>query len=155
MNLYLGFGMRKVDNINIQSAVLHMLGDAVASAGVIIGGVVIAFTKWYVVDPILSVLIAILIAFGAWRIVKQTIFILMEGTPKDVDFQKVVQSIQNVAGILDVHDLHIWSISSKKNALSCHVVVNGAMTVQETQSVFREVENHLVHLGVGHVTIQA
>lgn len=68
MNLYLGLGMRKVDNINIQSAVLHMLGDAVASAGVIIGGVVIALTKWYVVDPILSVLIAILIAFGVWRL---------------------------------------------------------------------------------------
>ncbi|WP_303801945.1 cation diffusion facilitator family transporter [Alicyclobacillus macrosporangiidus] len=93
MNLYLGLGMHHEENLNVKSAVLHMLGDAAASAGVIVGGIIIAFTHWYVIDPILSVLIALLIAFGAWRIVKQTVSILMEDTPAGVEIPNVVAAI--------------------------------------------------------------
>ncbi len=155
INLYLGLGMRHVDNINVKSAVLHMLGDAAASAGVILGGVVIVLTGWYVVDPLLSVLIALLIAFGAWKIVKQAINILMEGTPVGVELDKVVQAIQHVSGIENVHDVHIWSITSGRNALSCHVVMDGELTVRECQQSLRDIEHDLSHLGIGHVTIQA
>lgn len=154
MNLYLGLGMRHEENINVQSAVLHMLGDAAASAGVIVGGVLILFTHWYVIDPILSVLIAILIARGAWKIVKQTVGVLMEGTPVGVEISKVVDAITSVQGIQYVHDLHVWTITSGRNALSCHVVVDGEMTVEHTQALLRDVEHKLVHLGIGHVTIQ-
>jgi cobalt-zinc-cadmium efflux system protein len=107
MNLYLGLGMRHEENINVKSAVLHMLGDAAASAGVIIGGIIILFTHWYVIDPILSVLIALLIARGAWKIVKQTVGVLMEGTPAGVEIPKVVNAITSVQGIQHVHDLHV------------------------------------------------
>jgi len=154
MNLYLGLGMRKEDNINVKSAVLHMIGDALASAGVIVGGLIILFTGWDIVDPILSVLIALLIAFGAWKIVKQTISILMEGTPKGIDMGKVSQEITSVSGVVNVHDLHIWSITSGKNALSCHVVVNEQVNFKDSQRILREVEHKLIHLGIGHVTIQ-
>lgn len=154
MNLYLGLGMRGEEDINVKSAVLHMLGDAAASAGVIIAGIIILFTKWYVIDPILSVLIAVLIAFGAWRIVKQTAGILMEGTPKGIDFEQVVQTIRQVPGVHDAHDVHIWSITSGKNALSCHIVLDGDMTVSESQKVLRDMESRLVQMGIGHVTIQ-
>lgn len=104
MNLYLGLGMRHEENINVKSAVLHMLGDAAASAGVIVGGIIIAFTHWYVIDPILSVLIALLIAFGAWRIVKQTVSVLMEGTPTGIEIPRVVDAIRTVEGVEQVHD---------------------------------------------------
>lgn len=154
MNLYLGLGMRHEENINVKSTVLHMLGDAAASAGVIIGGVIIAFTKWYAVDPILSVLIALLIAFGAWRIIKQTVSILMEGTPAGIEVQKLVDSILSVEGIHDVHYLHVWTITNGRNALSCHIVVDSKMTVEEVQNLYRDLEHKLVHLGIGHVTIQ-
>ncbi|WP_206832795.1 cation diffusion facilitator family transporter, partial [Alicyclobacillus fructus] len=154
MNLYLGLGMRHEENINVQSAVLHMLGDAAASAGVIMGGIIIAFTRWYVIDPILSVLIALLIAFGAWRIVRQTVNVLMEGTPVGIEIPQVVDAILSVKGIQQVHDLHVWTITSGRNALSCHVVVDGKMTVQETQNILRDVEHKLIHLGIRHVTIQ-
>lgn len=154
MNLYLGLGMRKSEDINVKSAVLHMLGDAAASAGVIVGGFIILFTHDYVVDPVLSVLIAILIAYGAWRIVRQTTMILMEGTPQGIDFQKVVSEIKQVSGVQDAHDIHLWCITSGKNALSCHVVLDGEMTIRESQSMLREMEHRLVHLGIGHVTIQ-
>lgn len=154
MNLYLGLGMRKEDNINVKSAVLHMIGDAMASAGVIVGGIIILVTGWDIVDPILSVLIAFLIAFGAWKIVKQTVSILMEGTPKDIQLEQVSGEITSVSGVMNVHDLHIWSITSGKNALSCHVVVNEHVDFKESQKILREIEHKLIHLGIGHVTIQ-
>ena len=154
VNLYLGLGMRHAEDLNVRSAVLHMLGDASASAGVIVGGIIIVFTHWYVVDPILSVLISILIAFGAWRIVKQTVGILMEGTPKGIDFNKVVDELKAVQGVYDVHDVHIWSITSGKNALSCHIVLDGDMSIRQSQQILRDMEHRLIHMGIGHVTIQ-
>lgn len=155
VNLYLGLGMRGDANLNVRSAVLHMLGDAAASAGVIVGGVILVLTHWYVVDPILSVLIAVLIALGAGRIVRQTVGILMEGTPKGIAFDAAVAAVKAIDGVEDVHDVHIWCITSGKNALSCHIVVSGDMTVRDSQRVLRELEERLVHMGIGHVTIQA
>ncbi|UOF92816.1 cation diffusion facilitator family transporter [Fodinisporobacter ferrooxydans] len=154
MNLYLGLGLSKEENINVKSAVLHMLGDAAASAGVIIGGIIIATTGWYAVDPILSFLIAVLIAFGAWKILKQTIGILMEGTPSGISIPDIVQAIRSIKGVYDVHDLHAWSITSGKNALSCHVVLDGSMSIRQSQSIIREIEHNLIHLGISHATIQ-
>ncbi|MCL6446293.1 MAG: cation diffusion facilitator family transporter, partial [Alicyclobacillus sp.] len=154
LNLYLGLGMRNDDNLNIRSAVLHMLGDAAASAGVIVAGVIIEWTGWLLVDPVLSVLIALLIAFGAWRIVKQAVNILMEGTPRGIEIDNIVDVIRRTAGIQDVHDVHVWSITSGRNALSCHVVLDGGLTIRESQQILRELEHALVHQGIGHVTIQ-
>ncbi len=154
INLYLGLGLRSENNINVRSAVLHMLGDAAASAAVIVAAIVIAATRFYMIDPILSVLIALLIAFGAWRIVQQSVGILMEGTPKGIDLQEVAETIRSTPGVHDVHDLHIWSITSGRNALSCHVVIDGEQTIRHSQAVLREMEHRLVHLGIGHVTVQ-
>lgn len=154
LNLYLGLGLRKEDNINVKSAVLHMIGDAMASAGVIIGGLIILFTGWNIVDPILSVLIALLIAFGAWKIVKQTIGILMEGTPKDISLDDVVEKIRSFQGVLNVHDLHVWSITSGKNALSCHVVLENEVSFPESQTILRAIEKGLYEVGIGHATVQ-
>lgn len=154
INLYLGLGMRHEENVNVKSAVLHMLGDAAASAGVIAGGIIILFTHWYVVDPILSVCIAILIAFSAWKIVKQTLGILMEGTPKNIDIDKVKQTITTIQGVKEVHDLHVWSITEGKNALSCHAVMDGALTLSKCQEIIDKIRQQLKELGIGHVTIQ-
>lgn len=154
INLYLGLGMRNEDDVNVKSAVLHMVGDAVASAGVIVGGVLMMETGWYIIDPVLSVLIAVLISLGAWQIVKQTVGVLMEGTPRGIDLQRVIGEIKGVAGVQDVHDVHVWSITSGKNALSCHVVLDGNMSIQDSQKILRELEHQMVHLGIGHVTVQ-
>jgi cobalt-zinc-cadmium efflux system protein len=154
LNLYLGLGMRHEEDMNVKSAVLHMLGDAAASAGVIVGGIIIAFTHSYVIDPILSVLIALLIAFGAWRIVRQTVVILMEGTPYDVDLSKVIEAVRSVSGVQNVHDLHVWTITSGTNALSCHIELNGTTTITDSQSILQEIEHRLAHLNICHVTVQ-
>lgn len=154
VNLYMGLGMRGSEDINVKSAVLHMLGDAAASAGVIVGGIIITFTHWYVVDPILSVLIALLIATGAWRVLQQTVSILMESTPKGIELPSIAQVIASTPGVAGVHDLHIWSITAGKHALSCHVVLTGNPSLTETQTIINNIEHKLVHERINHATIQ-
>ena len=154
VNLYLGLGLKSEDNLNLRSAVLHILGDAAASAGVIVGGIIIARTHFYDIDPILSVMIAFLIAWGAWRMVKQTVNILLEGMPQGIHLPDVERAIRAVPGVNDVHDLHVWSITSGRNALSCHMILKGDLTIRDSQPILRNVEHALVHLGIGHVTIQ-
>ncbi len=154
VNLYLGLGLQTGDNLNLRGAWLHILGDAAASAGVIVAGGLIDVTHIAAIDPILSVLIALLIAFGAWRLVRQTVNILLEGTPKGVSYPAVERTIRAIPGVMDVHDLHVWCIASGRNALSCHVILEGRMTIRDSQAILRQMEHALVHLGIGHVTIQ-
>ncbi|AEJ43897.1 cation diffusion facilitator family transporter [Alicyclobacillus acidocaldarius] len=154
VNLGMAVAMRGEDNLNVQSAVLHMLGDMAASLGVIAAGAVIAWTHWEPIDPILSVAIALAIAYGAIRLAGRATRILMEGAPADVNARDVVNAILTVEGVRGVHDLHIWSIANGRNALSCHVEMDGVTTVSETQGVIREIEHRLRHLNIGHVTVQ-
>src|SRR5690348_8306464 len=111
-------------NLNLRAALLHVTGDVAASAGVVVAGAVILLTGWLYIDPILSLGIAGLIAFGAWRIAMETVNLLMEGTPVGIDIAAVESSIKNAAHVTGVHDLHVWALSSKTNALSMHVVVD-------------------------------
>ncbi len=126
VNLYIAFGLRKEggENLNNRAALLHVLGDIGASAGVIVGGVVIVLTRWYPADPLISLFIAVLIARGAWRILRETVDILMEATPKDINVAQLVRDVIQQPGISDVHDLHIWSIAGGMKALSAHVQVD-------------------------------
>jgi len=126
VNLYIAFGLQKEggENLNNRAALLHVLGDIGASAGVIVGGVIIVLTRWYPADPLISLFIAVLIARGAWRILRETVDILMEATPKDINVAQLVRDVIQQPGISDVHDLHIWSIAGGMKALSAHVQVD-------------------------------
>src|SRR5712692_2987685 len=109
VNLYIGFGLQKEgDNLNVRAAALHVFGDVGASVAVIVAGVVILLTGWTPADPVLSVGIAGLIAVGAWRILRETTDILLEGTPKGISMPALVDDMKRVPGIQDVHDLHVW-----------------------------------------------
>ena len=126
VNLYIAFGLQKEggENLNNRAALLHVLGDIGASFGVIGGGVIIVLTRWYPADPLISLFIAVLIARGAWRILRETVDILMEATPKDINVAQLVRDVIQQPGISDVHDLHIWSIAGGMKALSAHVQVD-------------------------------
>ena len=154
VNAYLAWGLRREQDVNIRSAALHMLGDAAASAGVIVAGVVILATGWYAVDPVLSILIAVLIALGAVNLLRRTLLILMEGAPAGTDLGAVTREILAIPGVKGVHDLHVWSIDGEKNVLSCHIVCDGAISVRESQTVLREAEGRLLGMGIAHVTGQ-
>jgi len=125
VNLYIAFGLQKEggENLNNRAALLHVLGDIGASVGVVVGGVIILLTRWYPADPIISLFIAVLIARGAWRILRETVDILMEATPTGLNVAQLVRDMVQQPGIADVHNLHVWSIAGGMSALLAHVQV--------------------------------
>src|SRR6266699_6161339 len=124
VNLYVIFGLRgETRSLNMRAAFLHVAGDIGASVGVVLAGVVILLTAWLYIDPILSLSIAALIAFGAWKIVRETVNLLMEGTPREINLPAITRQITSTPNVSGVHDLHVWALSSEQVALSCHVVV--------------------------------
>jgi cobalt-zinc-cadmium efflux system protein len=110
-------------DVNIRGAFVHMLGDALGSIAIIAGALAIRFTGWRQVDPILSILIALLIVWTAWDIIRESLNILLEGLPRGIRLADVANAMKRTAGVLDVHDLHIWSLGSSAHALSCHVLI--------------------------------
>lgn len=110
-------------SVNVRGAYLHVLGDLLSSVGVVIGGVVMWLTGAFWIDPVLSALIAVVITAGAWRLLRESVDVLLEATPAGIDYEEVARSICEVDGIEGVHDLHIWSLTSGMHALSCHVEV--------------------------------
>ncbi len=111
------------NDLNIRSAFVHMLGDALGSVAIIGGAIAMRFTGWLQIDPVLSILIGILIVWTAWDIIRESLNILLEGLPRGIRLQEVAQGMREVSGVLDVHDLHIWSLGSSTHALSCHVLI--------------------------------
>ena len=112
------------DDINVRSAFVHMMGDALGSIAIMAGALVIRFTGWERADPILSILIAVMIIWTAWDIIRESLNILLEGLPRGIDLSGVGASMKEVQGVLNVHDLHIWSLGSSTHALSCHVLID-------------------------------
>lgn len=111
------------DNINMRSAYLHIVGDALGSIGAIVAGIVMYYWHWYIADPIISILVAVVILKGAWGVIKQAIHILMEGTPKTIDVPGVKAKLTCIEGVLDVHELRVWSLTSGVNSLCCHLLI--------------------------------
>src|SRR5260370_1450139 len=125
-----------------------------AWVGVVIAGAVILLTAWLYIDPILSLGIAALIALGAWRIVRETVNLLLEGTPSDVDLAAVSDEIKQTDQVVSLHDLHVWALSSEDTALSVHVVV-GDCPLGEAEHLVRDLEQRLcARFDIGHTTIQ-
>ena len=142
------------ENLNIKGAYLHILGDALSSLGVIAGALIITFTSWYLVDPIISVLICLLILRGAFGLVKDSVNILLEAVPKDVSLDEVEKSLRSISGVKDLHHLHIWTITSGIHALSAHVLVDDVL-MSRTGQILQEVNRVLRERhSVSHTTIQ-
>lgn len=155
VNLYIGFGLRSEgDNLNVRAAALHVFGDVGASVAVIVVGVVILLTGWSPADPILSVGIADLIAVGAWRILRETTDILLEAVPKDIHLSALVRDMMRVPGVQDVHDLHVWCITSGMYALSCHASI-ADLPPSQSASILQSLETMLgERYRIGHTAIQ-
>lgn len=141
-------------SLNMRSAFIHMIGDALSSAAVVVAGLVIRFTGWPTVDPIVSVLIALFIVYSSVGIVKDAVNILLEGTPRGVDMKGLLAAMQDVSGVEDVHDLHVWTIGDGMNALSCHLKVSEADAARASV-VVREVKQMLAaNYAMRHSTIE-
>jgi cobalt-zinc-cadmium efflux system protein len=141
-------------DLNIHAAWIHMVGDAASSAGIIAGAVLIRYTGWQTVDPALSILIALAILWSAWGIVRDSLNILLEGLPKGLELAEVTTELCHVHGVIDVHDLHIWSLGSQAHALSCHVLIED-MPPSESESILQKINELLRRrFFINHTTIQ-
>lgn len=142
------------ENLNLRAAFLHVLSDLLGSVGAITAALLIIFFGWAWADPLASVVVAILVLISGWRVTKEAVHVLMEGTPKNVDLEQVAQTIEALPAVKSIHDLHVWSITSGKNAMSGHVVVKEHISFKDSQQVLRDIEHALLELKIGHVTVQ-
>ncbi len=141
-------------SLNIKAAYWHIVGDTISSVGVIVAGVIIAVTGWYIADPIIAIFIGGIILWGAVRLVRESADILLEAVPKHIQVDKVVEAIKNVPGVEEVHDIHIWSITSGINALSAHLVIED-QTVSRSAEIVETVNQDLArHFSITHTTLQ-
>jgi len=143
----------EAEDLNVRSAYLHVLGDAISSVGVIVAAALIWWTGWNWLDPLMSVFIGVLIVVSSWRVLKSSLHILVEGVPEHLSVEKIGQSMAGVAGVKDVHDLHVWSICSGHIALSAHVITENQLLAEE-DGIMTELKKRLAKFGIEHTTIQ-
>lgn len=139
-------------NLNMRGAYLHVLGDLLGSVGAIIAGILMYFFNWYIADPIISVVVALLILKSAWGVFRSSVHVLMEGTPPTIDFYEVKETLERIPGVQVVHDLHIWTLTSGLDMLTGHVVIDDDA---DEQVVLQRAIDEIYHTyKIEHTTIQ-
>jgi len=140
-------------DLNVRAAFVHMMGDAIGAGAIILGAIAIRYTGWTYIDPILSIALGCLIVYTAWDIVHESLNILLEGLPRGIELGGVTKAMAAVPGVLDVHDLHIWTLGSNQHALSSHVLIDD-MPHSESEAILKRLAEVCCGLGIHHTTIQ-
>jgi len=141
-------------NLNVKSAFFHIVGDTISSGGVIVGGLVILYTGWYIVDSLIGVFIGMLILRGAYNLVRESVDIFLEAAPKDTDVGKMLSDLRKIEGVKDIHHLHVWTITSGIYAMSAHVLIKDLLVSRSAQ-ILRKIETLLQSkYNMEHTTIQ-
>ena len=155
LNVAIMIGLRDSrSDVNIRAAWLHMLGDALGSVAIIIGALVIQRTNWLIVDPILSILIGALIIWTALDVIRESLNVLLEGTPRGMTLPAVAEALRGVPGVIQVHDVHVWSLGSGAHALSCHAVIED-MPPSESERILQTINCMLGdQFHIHHTTVQ-
>ena len=141
----------KEKDLNVKGAYLHMAADALVSVGVLVAGIVISRTGWYIIDPIIGLIVAVVILISTWNLLHDSLRLTLDGVPTSIDSQKVVEAIRALPGVDDVHHIHIWAISTTENALTSHIVLKQPESMQEVKHLIR---HRLEDFGIGHATLE-
>ena len=142
------------EDLNLRSAYLHLMGDVLSTLGAVAAGVIIFFTDWYWLDPLVSVFIGVLILWSAWGILRETVDILLESTPRDVDMDAMIRDMSQVKGVLGVHDLHVWSITQSMRSMSAHILTDD-IAISAGREIQSQLNDLLVHrYYIAHATLQ-
>lgn len=141
----------KEKDLNVKGAYLHMAADALVSVGVLVAGIVISRTGWYIIDPIIGLIVAVVILISTWNLLHDSLRLTLDGVPTSIDSQKVVKAIRTLPGVDDVHHIHIWAISTTENALTAHIVLKQPEGMQEVKHLIR---HRLEDFGIGHATLE-
>ena len=138
----------KEKDLNVKGAYLHMAADALVSVGVLVAGIIISRTGWYIIDPMI---VAVVILISTWNLLHDSLRLTLDGVPTSIDSQKVVEAIRALPGVDDVHHIHIWAISTTENALTAHIVLKQPESMQEVKPLIR---HRLEDFGIGHATLE-
>lgn len=155
INIGIALSLRRgTRDLNIRSAFLHLLSDGLVSLGVVAAGAIILFSGWSLIDPLLSCIIGLLVLVGCWDIVAETVNVLMEGVPRGVQMDRLLRAVRSFPEVKDVHDLHVWSLSSHVYAMSCHLQVTDLQASHGNRLLDRI--NHMLkeRFGIAHTTFQ-
>lgn len=147
------FMQDKEKDLNVKGAYLHMAVDALVSLGVVISGLIIYFTNWFWVDSLVSVIIAIVIIGGTWSLLKDSLRLSLDGIPKELNLEKVTAAMLKIQGVLGVHHVHIWALSTTENALTAHLVID-QNAVASFSHIKEELRHELLHLDIQHSTFE-
>lgn len=139
------------DDLNIRGAFLHMAADTLVSVGVVISGIVIARTGWFIIDPIISIAIAVVILVSTWELLRDSMRLALDGVPEGIEVEEVAEAMRSADHVTDVHHLHIWAMSTTENALTAHVVIDDEHQAAEVRKTLKE---RLHEQGINHATIE-
>lgn len=143
------------DNLNVKTAYLHLLGDTLSSVAVIIGGIIMQLSGIYWIDPLISVLVGIYIIYHTWGVVKETVDILMQATPKDIDINKVCSEILKIPEVENVHHVHVWKLSDAQTHFEAHINLINNINIKDTVAIKDSIKNLLKKdFNISHVTVQ-
>lgn len=148
------FMRNKDKDMNIKSAYLHLMSDAVVSLGIVIGGIVILYTHWFWIDSVVSIVIALVILVSTWRLLKDSLRLSLDGVPADIKLDEIQATAMKVKGVKDFHHVHIWAISTTENALTAHLVLPEHITIEEEKQIKNTLKHQLEHKNIQHITLE-
>lgn len=141
----------KEKDLNVKGAYLHMAADALVSIGVVVSGVLIAYTGWYIVDPIIGILIALIIVYSTWGLLRDSLRLSLDGVPMGTNLAAVEKIMQEAPGVDGVHHLHIWPISTTETALTAHIVTG---EIDRMEGIKQDLKSRLAEAGIAHATLE-
>jgi cobalt-zinc-cadmium efflux system protein len=148
------FFRSRENDLNIKGAFLHLLSDAVVSAALVVGGIVIHYTSWYWIDPALGILVAIAIIYSTWSLLSDSLRLSLDAVPQGINLRAVKSAIEKITGVQDFHHIHIWALSTTENALTGHVVLKKEIGIEDQEKIKKDIKHQLLHLNIQHVTLE-
>lgn len=141
----------KEKDLNVKGAYLHMAADALVSVGVVVSGIVIMYTGWYIIDPLIGILIAIIIVVSTWGLLRDSLRLSLDGVPNGISYDRIGEVINSIPGVKSFHHMHIWALSTTENALTVHVVLDHMKDMESIKCALKE---KLREAGVNHATLE-
>ena len=144
----------KDSDMNVRGAYLHLMSDAVVSVGLVIGGIIIFYTGFYWIDPVLSIVIAGVILLGTWELMKDSLKLSLDGVPEGIQLDKLKTEAKKIKGVNDIHHIHVWAMSTTENALTAHLVIAKNTPNSEVEMIKDKLKHSFQHLNIQHVTLE-
>lgn len=144
----------KEKDLNIKSAYLHLMSDAVVSLGLVIGGIVISYTHWFWLDPLLSIIVAAIILLSTVSLLKESLRLSLDGVPKGISLNAIKTAAIKIKGIQDIHHIHVWAISTTENAMTAHIVLKEEVSQVQEKSIKQILRHEMEHQQISHITLE-